>query len=58
MTNELTVKTKSNYILSLESRMIYRKSKYIPKQNQKTDNLLIITSMESKVVNQLQLKVT
>ena len=34
-------KTKSNYITSLESRMIYRNSKYIPKQNKPTNWKLI-----------------
>ena len=35
--NEFTVRTKSNYITSLESRMIYRNSKYIPKQTNKLE---------------------
>ena len=48
--NEFAVKTKSNYITSLKSRMIYRNSKYIPKQNKPTNWKFIdyITSLESK----------
>ena len=43
--SELTGKM-SNYITSLESRMIYRNSKYI-QTNKQPGNSLVITSMES-----------
>ena len=60
--NQFTVKTKSNYITSLESRMIYRNSKYIPKQNKLTNWKFIeyITSLESELKpgKQLQLIIT